>query len=194
MIYMDCTAELFCILDGFCKILNASLEKLLIANQNQPTPKSALSLSEVMTIVILFHESYYSREATDPLNIFIALCWCLSGNRLFPSFLAITALQTLSSFFRQVKGNDTDISVIDSTKLVVCYNLRIKRHRVFKGLENRGKSSTGWLYGFKLHVVINNLGEIINFKVTSANIHDVSVIEALTFRFKGGYYSEIKAT
>ena len=123
-------------------------------------------------------------------------------NQLFPSFLAIISLlkiiprclQTLSSFFRQVKGNDTDISVIDSTKLVVCYNLRIKRHRVFKGLENRGKSSTGWLYGFKLHVVINNLGEIINFKVTSANIHDVSVIEALTFRFKGGYYSEIKAT
>ena len=41
MIYMDCTAELFCILDGFCKILNASLGKLLIANQNKPTPKSA---------------------------------------------------------------------------------------------------------------------------------------------------------
>ena len=188
MVYMDCTAELFCILDGFCKILNASLEKLLIANQNQPTPKSALSLSEVMTIVILFHESYYSREATDSLNIFIALCLCLSGNRLFPSFLAITALQTLSSFFRQV--NDTDISVIDSTKLVVCYNLRIKRHRVFKGLANRGKSSTGWFYVFKLHIVINNLGQIINLKVTSANVHNVLVIEALTFK----YYSEIKAT
>lgn len=56
-------------------------------------------------------------------------------------------LQTLSSFFRQVKGNDTDISVIESITLVVCYNLRIKKHRVFKGLANRGKSSTGWFYG-----------------------------------------------
>nr|WP_281181023.1 transposase [Acinetobacter celticus] len=57
-------------------------------------------------------------------------------------------------------------------------------------MANRGKSSTGWFYRFKLHIVINNLGEIINLKVTSANIHDVSVIEALTFKC----YSEIKAT
>ena len=67
---MNDTAELFCILDGFYKILNASLEPPLTPNQNQPTPKSALSLSEVMTFVILFHESYYSRGATDSLNIF----------------------------------------------------------------------------------------------------------------------------
>jgi hypothetical protein len=53
------------------------------------------------------------------------------------------------------------ISIIDSTKLVVCHNLRIKRHRVFKGLANRGKSSIGWFYGFKLHILINSLGEII---------------------------------
>ena len=71
-------------------------------------------------------------------------------------------LQALTFFFNQVKGKDTGISIIDSTKLVVCHNLRIKRHRMFKGLADRGKSSTGWFYGFKLHIVINHLGEIIN--------------------------------
>lgn len=108
-------------------------------------------------------------------------------------------LQALTSFFNQVKGKDTGISIIDSTKLVVCHNLRIKRHRVFKDLAGRGKSSTGWFYGFKLHIVINHLGEIINIKLTSGNIHDVAVLESLTQDLKGillgdkGYLSKAKA-
>ncbi len=87
--------ELFCILDDFCKIFNESLEKSLISDQNQSTQKSALSLSEVMTIVILFYESYYSQEVIDSLNIFIVIWSFLSGNQLFLSFLAITVLLKL---------------------------------------------------------------------------------------------------
>ena len=82
--------------------------------------------------------------------------------------------------------------------MVVCHNLRIKRHRVFKGLASRGKSSTGWFYGFKLHLIINNLGETINLKLTSGNIHDITVLESLTKELKGillsdkGYLSKAK--
>ncbi|WP_010116522.1 transposase, partial [Acinetobacter sp. P8-3-8] len=139
--------ELFCILDDFCKIFNESLEKSLISDQNQSTQKSALSLSEVMTIVILFHQSGYR---------FFKYFYCYMvipfWKPAFPKLLSYNrfieimprCLQALSCFFHQVKGIDTGISIIDSTKLVVCHNLRIKRHRVFKGLANRGKSSTGW--------------------------------------------------
>ena len=107
-------------------------------------------------------------------------------------------LQALSSFFHQVKGEDTGICIIDSTKLVVCHNLRIKRNRVFKGLTGRGKSSAGWFYCFKYYLIINNLGEIVNLKITSGSIHDVAVLESLTKELKGillgdkGYLSKEK--
>ncbi len=107
-------------------------------------------------------------------------------------------LQALSHFFHQVKGKDTGISIIDPTKLVVCHNLRIKRHLIFKGLAGRRKSSTSWFYGFKLHI-INNLGKIINLKLASENVHDIAVLDSLTQALKGillgdkGYLSKAEA-
>lgn len=89
--------------------------------------------------------------------------------------------------------------MIDSTKLIVYHNLRIKWHRVFKEFAGRGKSSTGWFYGFKLNILINHLGEIINIKLTSGIVHDVAVLESLTQELKGvllgdkGYLSKAKA-
>jgi hypothetical protein len=35
--------------------------------------------------------------------------------------------------------------------LAVCDNRRISRHKAFKGVAARGKTSMGWFYGFKLH-------------------------------------------
>ena len=199
---MDHVTELFCILDDFCKKFNESLEEALISDQKLKLKQSALSLSEVMTIVILFHKSgfrffkYFYCQMIVPFwkSAFPKL---LSYNRFIE--IMPRCLQALSSFFHKVKGQDTGISIIDSTKLVVCHNLRIKRNRVFKGLAGRGKSSTGWFYGFKLHLIINNLGEIINLNITSGNVHDVAVLESLTKELKGilladkGYLSKVKA-
>lgn len=198
---MDYITELFCILDDFCKKFNESLEKALISDQKTTMKKSALSLSEVMTIVILFHKSGFRFFKYFYCHMIIpfwksAFPKLLSYNRFIE--IMPRCLQALSSFFHQVKGEDTGICIIDSTKLVVCHNLRIKRHRVFKGLAGRGKSSTGWFYGFKVHIVINNLGEIINLKITSGSVHDVAVLESLTQELKGillgdkGYLSKAK--
>ena len=57
----------------------------------------------------------------------------------------------------------TGIYVIDSTPLRVCENIRIPRHKVFKELAQRGKTSIGWFYGFKLHLVINHIGELMRY-------------------------------
>ena len=66
----------------------------------------------------------------------------------------------------------TGIYYVDSKRLPVCHNKRIHSHRVFKGIAQRGKSSTGWFFGLKVHLIINNLGEIISFLFSSANFAD----------------------
>ena len=80
-------------------------------------------------------------------------------------------------------GKATGIAFIDSMPLVVCHNLRISSNKVFKGRAARGKTSVGWFYGFKLHLIINEFGEIISFKITKANVDDrdqKKVIQSLT--------------
>jgi len=76
----------------------------------------------------------------------------------------------------------TGISYIGSTPIAVCNNRRIHAHKVFKGIAQRGKSSMGWLYGFKIHIVSNDQGEIINFAITPGNVddRDLSVIAKVT--------------
>jgi len=69
-------------------------------------------------------------------------------------------------------GKCTGISFVDSTPIRVCNNKRIKRNKVFKGIAEVGKSTMGWFYGFKLHIVINDKGEVLNFAITQANVDD----------------------
>lgn len=69
-------------------------------------------------------------------------------------------------------GKCTGILFVDSIKIVVCDNRRIHQHKVFEGLAQRGRSWAGWFYGFKLYLIINEVGEIINFAFTPGNVDD----------------------
>jgi len=80
---------------------------------------------------------------------------------------------------RMSNGKRTGIYYIDSTYLAVCRNQRINKHKVLKGLAERGKTSMGWFFGFKLHIIINNLGEMMNIKITKDNISDLKVTDKL---------------
>jgi hypothetical protein len=74
---------------------------------------------------------------------------------------------------------------IDSTALPVCDTHRINRHKVFAGLAQRGKTSMGWFFGFKLHLVFNNDNEIVALKLTPGNVHDTTLVPALTGKLFG---------
>ena len=89
------------------------------------------------------------------------------------------ALIPLCSFLEFSKGECTGLSIIDSTPIIVCHNKRIFDHKVFDGIAKRGKSTMGWFFGFKLHIIINQMGELLAFKLTPGNMSDSKMIEPL---------------
>jgi Transposase DDE domain len=96
----------------------------------------------------------------------------------------------LLCFLRSRLGQRTGIYYIDSTALAVCHNRRIGRHKTFKGLAARGKTSMGWFFGFKLHLVFNHLNEIVAVKLTPGNVHDTVPVEQLTQNLTGKLFGD----
>jgi transposase len=89
---------------------------------------------------------------------------------------------------RCVKGNG--IGFIDSTSLRVCENIRIPRHKTFKETSGRGKSSTGWCYGFKLHLLVDDCGNILSFHITRGNIDDRTPVSSMLKNVVGKVFGD----
>ncbi len=168
--------SLFCEIDDFCiefePTYNQNVIALGIKKRIRP---STMSLSEIMTIIILFHCSNY-RTFKMFYTGFIkdyhgkAFPDLVSYNRFIE--LKASALIPLCCYLNLKKGKATGISFVDSTSIKVCNNRRIPSHKVFKNLAKRGKNSMGWFYGFKLHLIINDQGELSAFKLTPGNVDD----------------------
>lgn len=167
--------NLFCDVDDFCKMITSWSESRLLGRPNKPGPKPKLFASEVMTIIIYFHisryrdfKTYYTRYVMKHLRSEFPNL--VSYNR-FVELMPLTLLP-LCLYLDTCMGEVTGISFIDATSLPVCHNRRIERHKVFAGLAARGKTSMGWFYGFKLHLVINERGELLAFYLSAGNMDD----------------------
>lgn len=166
----------FCDIDDFCVLFEPRWHrKLLSAGERQRRRSTTLSLSEVMTIIVLFHMSgyrdfktFYTQHVQRHLSS--AFPRLVSYNRFVE--LQRDALVPLSAYIQTRMGACRGISFIDSTSLRVCHNRRIAAHRVFRGVAGRGKTSVGWFYGFKLHLVINECGELLGVRLTPGNTDD----------------------
>lgn len=188
---------IFCEVDDFCK----SLEKLTKQIEQSESVikkgrKRMLTTSDILTIIIYFHHSHY-RTFKDYYNICIkqqnknAFHGLVSYNR-FVELMQEAVLPLYLFTNASCLGKLTGVSFIDSTKLPVCNNFRISSHKVFKGIARRGKTSTGWFFGFKLHLTTNEHGEILSFTVSSGNIDDrnESVIDVLSKKNYGKLFGD----
>ena len=96
----------------------------------------------------------------------------------------------MTDYLQSCFGECSGISFVDSTRLAVCHNRRIATHRVFADLAERGKTSLGWFYGFKLHRVINHKGDLLGVRLTPGNIDDRKPIPYLAAALHGSLYGD----
>lgn len=191
--------EIFFQIDNFCNQFLPEFQKKMLNNHPCKKRQSSLFESEIITLMILFHMSHY-RTFKD----FYYQCALRTLRPYFPKLVSYTRFVELqstvvipfASFLMQCSGTETGVYIVDSTPIKVCHNRRIKRHRVFKEIAQRGKSSMGWFYGFKLHIVVNHVGELMSFMLTPGNTDDRKPLKALFKKLQGiaigdkGYISE----
>jgi hypothetical protein len=196
---IDSLIRIFCDIDNFCKDFEPEWQKIFIelyknfTQRKQRNRKTGICLSEIMTITIFFHKTGY-RTFKDYYNRFVSSILRPYFRKL-PSYsrfinLVKRCFLPLAVFLRGCCGKDTGISFIDSTILTVCHARRIHSHKVFKGIAKRGKTSTGWFYGFKLHLIINDKGEILAYMLTPGNIDDRSAADILSKDILGKLFGD----
>ncbi|HEX8575235.1 MAG TPA: IS982 family transposase [Flavobacterium sp.] len=171
--------EIYFIIDEFCKDFDKVIsDHSLKANttKRQRNRTFTLSQSEVMTILVLFHYGSFNNLKHFYLHYVQKhmkneFPQTVSYNRFVE--LQKKAIIPLGVFIKTLAlGKCTGISFIDSTPLRVCHIKREKQHKTFKAIAQKGQCSIGWFFGFKLHLVINDKGEILDFIITQGNIDD----------------------
>jgi hypothetical protein len=191
---MDLTT-IFYHTDEFCKLFEKEVKvRILTSGLNKRNRKIGLELGEIMTILIYYHQSGFKTFKdfyTRSFELKPAFPTMPSYNRFVElQKKALLPLMVFAKIYGRYACNG--ISFIDSFSLEVSHPRRIYSHKVFRGLAERGKTSVGWFFGFKLHVIINPYGEIIDFLITAGNIadNDAKTIETLMQNIFGKVYGD----
>lgn len=197
MISKDKITEIFCSIDDFCLVFDPALQKRqLTTGKKTRNRRFKMSTSEIVTITVLFHLSgfrtfkhFYVFYVNKQLNQEFPNT--VSYNR-FVELMQANILPLTLYMKTCCLGKCTGISFIDSTPIRACKNKRINQNKVFKDIANIGKSTMGWFYGFKLHIVINDKGELLDFVITQANIDDRAPLKEENFLKKifGSLYAD----
>nr|WP_322661278.1 IS982 family transposase [Dendronalium sp. ChiSLP03b]MDZ8206569.1 IS982 family transposase [Dendronalium sp. ChiSLP03b] len=204
---------LFCHVDDLCQLFEVQWRKKLLSNGGiRRNRKRSLCLSEIITILVAFHQTHYRNFKYFYLNQ-VKQQWShafpdLPSYQRFIEWIPSTLIP-LCVYLKHCFGKCTGIGFIDSTCLKVCHNRRIYRHKVFEGLAARGevvpilavsgdgkllnpkgKTSVDWFFGFKLHIVVNELGQLLNVTLTPGNIDDRQPVPNLLSELFGKIFGD----
>jgi hypothetical protein len=186
--------ELYCFIDDFCKSLDKYLSKTkLLMNNNKSKSRireANMSISEILTIELLYHQSpcknfkffyfgylrpFYKEEFPN----------LVSYNRFIELKQRVLKYLIFLVEWFCFESEKTGISYIDSSQVAICHVKRAKRNKVFKGITEIGMSSKGWFNGFKLHLIINEIGQIQGVKLTKGNVDDRTPVMSMVKHVKG---------
>ena len=185
---------IFCEIDDFCRQFEPQFNRQLLADgQRKRIKPSRMSRAEVMTILVLFHRSGFR-----DLKRFYTKVVCQYWGKDFRSLLSYNrfvelqrdSLLLLGALMQTRLGSCSGVSFVDSSKIVVCNNLRIRQNKVFREIAKRGKTSTGWFYGFKIHLVVSDTGEILAWQMTLGNVDDRKPVPAMSKHLWGKLFGD----
>lgn len=182
--------DIFCQIDDFCNTLDTYTSDYMLTGpmRGKRGPSCRLAMSEIMTILLMFQSS----RMRDFKNFYTGLL-CMYYKGYFPKLpcyerfvsLMQRAIFPLSIFTQLRAGQQTGIYYIDSSCLPVCHIKRSSRHQTFDAVAEYGHTSVGWFFGLKLHLIINDRGELMAFKITRGSRHDSKEAVPMLKKFKG---------
>jgi hypothetical protein len=186
--------KLFCAVDDFWQVFAPQWQQeRLVSGTVKRVKACQLTPSEVMTIVIHFHQAryrdfktYYTQYVQQHLQA--EFPQLVSYGRFVE--LMASVLVPLCAYLRWCYGDCSGISFIDSTSIAVCHNRRIKQHKVFETMAQRGHTSVDWFFGFKLHIVVNECGELLGCRLTAGNVDDRQPVPTLVKRLFGKLFAD----
>jgi len=191
---VDNLLGLFCLVDDFCKEFMPEFEKHMLEERPKQRHKDcSLNTSEIMTILIYFHQlrfrdfkTYYIQYVQKHMRgEFPKL---VSYNRFVE--LMPSVLLPFCFFIHCQEKHETGIYFVDATTIKVCHVKRASSNKVFKGIAQKSKSSMGWYFGFKLHIVINDRGELMAFKLTHSTTDDRVPVSQMTQGLEGKLFGD----
>lgn len=191
---MNSLEELFCSVDDFWQQFEPQWQSNQLGHGHGRRRRArALSMSEIMTLLIAFHQSCYRNFKHFYLH-HVSVHWReefpkLVSYQRFVEWIPSTIIP-LCLYLKSCFGSCTGISFIDATSLKVCHNRRIAQHQVFKDIAKRGKTSVDWFFGFKLHLVVNEQGELLNISITPGNTDDRKPVQTLLTPFFGKVFAD----
>lgn len=178
--------KIFCEVYDFLKTADFKSRILACEERKNLGRKQKMTKVDVITILIFYNFSkrttfkdFYELDVLGLLKS--AFDYVVSYNR-FLELIGKMLQEILGFLCSKCLGRPTPVNFIDSTSYEVCNIYRASSHKVFNGFAQKGKTSTGWFFGMKLHLIINMYGEIVSFYLTSGNIHDANekIIDKLT--------------